>query len=242
MGGQVVLASAEQFPHAYAGALSLCGVNAPAHELFTDGVLGPLVAFDTLFPRVLPQAPGGLADPSLPPMVDPAVIEAALHGDEAKAQRLAERFDIPRDGLSGALMLQYLALRELTTRAGGFPVENLDYAYTGFGDDAAFNAVVRRYKGDPKAIDYLRRNAPLTGRIGIPVVLQSNNNDPTVPRRFGNRYAQRVQEAGAGHLLTVLPPVGDGHCGLQPREVDAAFDAMLGAVGKATANGEARGR
>ena len=181
MGGQVVLASAEQYPHVYAGVLSMCGVNAPAHELFTEGVLAPLVAFDTLFPRVLPQAPGGLADPSLPPMADPAAIEAALHGDEAKAQRLVQRFDILREDLAGALWLQYLALREVATRAGGFPVDNHGYAYTGFGDDAAFNAAVRRYTGDPTAMVYLGRNAPLTGRIHTPVVLQSNNNDPTVP-------------------------------------------------------------
>ena len=74
-----------------------------------------------------------------------------------------------------------------------------------------------------------------------PVVLQSNNNDPTVPRRFGNRYAQRAQEAGTGRLLTVLPPVGEGHCALQPQEVDAAFYAML-AAGSAVRSRERPGR
>lgn len=230
MGGQVVLASGEQFPQAYAGVLSLCGVNTSTSELFTQGVVAPLAAFDALFPGTLPQAPLGLADPSLPPMLDGNAVEAALRGDEAKAQRLAERFDIPRDGLGGALWLQYLALRELATRSGGFPVDNRDYVYRGFGDDAALNRAVRRYAGDAKAMDYVNRHASLTGRIGVPVVLQSNNHDPTVPARFGNRYAQRMRDAGAGHLLTVLPPLGEGHCGFQPQQVDAAFDAMVAAA------------
>ncbi|GAB3380232.1 hypothetical protein [Lysobacter fragariae] len=236
MGGQIVLASAEAYPDEYAGALSMCGVNAPAYELFTQGALAPLVAFEVLFPRVLPQAPGGLADPSLPPMVDPAVIEAALHGNEAKAKLLAQRFDILREDLAGALMLQYVALREVATRAGGFPVDNRDYVYTGFGDDAAFNAAARRYTGDAKAMDYLQRNAPLTGRVATPVVLLSNRDDPTVPARFGARYTQRVREAGAERLLTVLPRVGKGHCALTPQDVDGAFATML-SVGKSPDKG-----
>lgn len=231
MGGQVALASVERYPRAYDGVLSLCGVNAPAHELFTDGVLTPLVAFDVLFPRVLPQAPAGLADPSLPPQLDPAAVEAALAGDEAKAKLLAQRVDIPRGELAGALWLQYLALRELDKRAGGFPVDNRNTRYHGFGDDAAFNATVRRYAGDPEAVAYLARNAPLSGRVRTTVVLQSNAVDPTVPARFGRRYLERMREAGTARHATVLPPVGVGHCNFEPAQVDAAFDALRAAAG-----------
>ena len=118
LGAHAALASIERHPRAYDGALALCGINAPAAEVFADGVLPVLLAFDAYFPGVLGLAPGGLADPASPPMVDPAAIEAALQTDAAKAALIADGFDIRRDDLAGALMLRYLALSELRLHAG----------------------------------------------------------------------------------------------------------------------------
>ena len=226
MGGQVVLASAERYPHAYDGVLSLCGVNTPARAFFTEGVLAPLAAFDAWFPGVLPQAPGGLADPSLPGKPDGDAIASALAADEAKAALLAKGFEIPRDGLAGALWLQYVALRELAQRAGGFPVDNRDYRYRGFGDDAALDRAVRRYAADPRAAAYVDANAALTGDIEVPLVLQWNRVDPIVPPRFGARYLALARAAGAAQRVTALAPVGEGHCKFEPAQTQAAFDAL----------------
>jgi pimeloyl-ACP methyl ester carboxylesterase len=223
MGAQVALALGEMQPRTYAGVLSLCGVNAPAGELFADGVLAPLLAFDHLFPGVLPDAPNGLADPTAPPMVDMGAIAAALASREADAQRLAQRFDIPREGLADSVWLYYLVLREAAARAGGFPVDNRDTRYVGFGDDDAFNATVERHAGDPRAIAYVRANAGLTGKTRIPVVLQSNDADPTVPTRFGDRYAALANAAGAGRLVTNRPRVGQGHCDFEDTDIRAAM-------------------
>ncbi|HEY5971645.1 MAG TPA: hypothetical protein VIT22_06660 [Pseudoxanthomonas sp.] len=231
MGGHLVLASLERHPDAYDGALALCGANAPAAEIFADGVAAPLIAFDYFFPGALGLAPGGLADSASPPGVDPAALETALKGNEAHARVLAERFDLLREDLAGALMIRYLVLHEMTQRAGGFPVDNRDVAYAGFGDDNAFNAGVRRYSGDAQAMAYARNNASLTGQARKPVVVLSNLNDPTVPEQFSSRYAALAKAVGNDSNVVVLPPRGKGHCAFTPEDVDQAFDALATWVG-----------
>lgn len=225
MGGLLALASVERHPEAYDGALSLCGVNMPTARVFENAVLTPLVAFDRFFPGVLPD----LDDPASPPMIDSAALEATLAADEATAARLAERLQIARPALSGALMLGYLVLSEMRERAGGFPADNRERVYAGFGDDAAFNREVTRYAGDPQAVDYAEANAPLTGRIEDPVVLLSNRNDPTVPARFNAIYPALVEASGAIDALTVLPTVGEGHCDFTAEQIGGAFDTLTGA-------------
>lgn len=226
MGGHLVLATLERHPDAYDGALALCGANFPAAEIFAEGVAAPLIAFDYFFPGALGLAPGGLADPASPPMVDPGALETVLRNNEAHARELAARFDILREDLAGGLMIRYIVLHEMIERAGGFPADNRDVVYSGFGDDAAFNAGVRRYAGDPEAMTYARNHAALTGHVRKPVALLSNLNDPTVPRQFSSRYAALAHAAGNDANLAVLPPVGKGHCAFTPEDVDKAFDAL----------------
>lgn len=227
MGGQIVLASMERHPQDYSGALSLCGVNAPPVDVMRDGVLAPLVAFDLLFPAILGLPAGGLADPTAAPMVDGNAVEAALAANEPSATLLSTQFDIPRHELAGAIWLRYLVLHELAARAGGFPVDNREVVYAGFGDDAAFNAGVRRYTGDPAAMDYLARTVQLSGRVSAPVLFLLNNNDPTVPERFGERYLDIAADAGAGAQVALLAPVGEGHCAFLPDDVNTAFDKLV---------------
>ena len=231
MGGHLALASLERHGRAYDGALSLCGVNMPAETVFGEAILTPLVAFGYFFPDAMPLASGGLADPNSPPMLDPAAIEAALKTDEATASLLAARLQIPRSGLAGALMLNYLVLREMQQRAGGFPIDNSEAVYAGFGDDAAFNKGVRRYTGSPAAIAYAHANADLTGRIDDPVVLLSNNADPTVPARYDAVYPKLVRAAGQADELIVLPAVGEGHCDFTGEQIGAAFETLVNNAG-----------
>lgn len=212
MGSHIALALLERHPEHYAGALALCGANAPAAEMFNDHLFPAVLAFDFFFPGALGMAPGGLADPASPPWPDPEAIERALQGNEAAARQLAERFDIPREGLAGGLMIRYGVLRELQQRAGGFPVDNREVRYTGMGDDAAFNAGVRRYRGDPAAMAYTARNAALTGAAPRPVVMLDNQADPTVPTDVTRRYAALAAAAGQGANVLVLPAQGQGHC------------------------------
>ncbi len=212
MGSHIALATLERHAAHYDGALALCGANGPAAELFGDHLMPALVAFDYFFPGVLGLAPGGLADPASPPWPDPEAIEKALQGKPDVADLLATRFDIPRDGLAGGLMIRYAVLHELAQRAGGFPVDNRTVKYTGLGDDAAFNAGVRRYTGDPSAMAYAAANAALTGTAPRPVVMLDNLADPTIPTEVTQRYAVLADAKGRGANVLLLPSQGQGHC------------------------------
>jgi pimeloyl-ACP methyl ester carboxylesterase len=230
LGGYVALASLEQHGTDYSGALSLCGANVPATRIFDD-TLTSLVAFDYFFPHTAGLPSGGISDPTANAMGQMAVIqavEAALKGNEASADILAKHSDVPRAGLSGLISLHYLLLEELHTRAGGMPVDNRARVYSGFGDDTAFNKGVRRYVGDGNAMRYLSGAADLTGKISKPLVLQYNNNDPTVSKRYDLAYPALVTAAGGNIKPLVLPSIGEGHCDFSPEQIRAAFRALTG--------------
>jgi len=227
LGGHVALASLEKYGDLYDGALSLCGVNIPAARAFDDSVLPSLVAFDYFFPGAMGLASGGLSDPASPAMLDPEAVEAALKTNEPSAAILSRRLEVPRTALAGALMLNYMVLREMQARAGGFPIDNRATVYSGFGNDIAFNKAVRRYSGAQNAMKYLADHANLTGRVNKPLVLQSNNNDPTVPKRFTLIYPALVAAAGHSDKLAVLPSVGEGHCGFTPEQIQGAFETLV---------------
>lgn len=226
MGGLVALASAERHPQAYDGVVSMCGVAVSSETLFARAALGPLAAFDALFPGVLPQVPGGLSDSSLPPMADGEAIEAALAGNEARAARLAKRFDIPRDDLAGSLWLYYLALQEVVQRGNGFPVASVPGSEGVDGDEAALGVRIRRYSADPTALAYVRETGALTGAAPVPVILQPNHADPIVPARFSHAYLTQAAEAGRGGQVRLLPAVGEGHCRFPADTAGAALDVL----------------
>ena len=237
MGGQVAVASLERHGAAYDGALSLCGANVPATQVFDDA-LRSLVAFDYFFPDAgLPGA--GLSDPKAPPLEDlPAdqialmqAIGMALATDPAAATTLAQALEVSADGLVGALGLHALLLREMTARAGGLPVDNRETLYSGFEDDAAFNAGVRRYPADAQAMVHLAGVADLRGTIGKPLVLRYNHDDPTIPPRYHAVYPALAAEAGHGERVTVLPAVGKGHCTFSPEQIGESLDALRGMAG-----------
>ena len=225
LGSHIALATLERHPEHYAGALSTCGVNGPAENMISEGVVTALVALDYFFPTALPA--GGLTDANAPSLVDPEQIEAALASDETRTAILVQRLEIDRPALAGAMMLNWMVLRELQQRAGGHPVDNRDVVYAGFGDDDAFNRGVRRYAADAKAAEYLRTNASLSGRIEDPVVLLSNDRDPTIPPRFAKIYPALVKAADRAELLTVMPNRGVGHCDFTPDDIEAGWAQLV---------------
>lgn len=230
LGGHIALASLEKYGDRYDGALSLCGVNVPAATAFDEAVLTSLVSYDYFFPGAMGLAAGGLPDPASPAMLETQAIETALAKNEASAALLSNRLEIPRAGLAGALLLNYMVLREAQTRYGGFPVDNTKKVYMGFGDDVAFNRGVRRYAGDPGAMRHLAGAADLTGRFDKPVVIQSSNGDPTVPKRFGSIYPTLAFAANPAAQLVSLPSVGEGHCDFSTEQIQAAFGTLVDQV------------
>jgi pimeloyl-ACP methyl ester carboxylesterase len=222
LGGLEAAASLERHPHAYDGALVMCGATVSTPELLARGVVEPLVAFDALIPGVLPD----LAAADSPAFVPPSVFADALRAHPEQAALLEKRLEEKAETLP-TLSLYYMILREFEHRAGGMPVDNRATVYRGFGDDAAFNRKVRRYAGSPAAIAYARDNVTLGGRIAVPLVMQWNAFDQTIPARFHAIYPDLVRHAGEGDRLTVLAPAGEGHCNFTDAQTAAAFATLV---------------
>lgn len=222
LGGLETVASIERYRHVYAGALVMCGATVSTPELLSRGIVTPLAAFDALIPGVLPN----LAALDSPPFISPAVFAKALQAHPKQAALLEKRLQEAPETLP-TLSLYYMLLREFEQRAGGMPVDNRKTIYHGFGDDAAFNRRVHRYAGSPAAMTYAQRNVTLTGRIEVPVVMQWNAFDQTIPSRFHPVYPDQVRAAGNGRLLTVLAPSGEGHCNFTGAQISAAFKALV---------------
>ncbi|UPG85702.1 hypothetical protein L2Y94_20815 [Luteibacter aegosomatis] len=227
LGGLAAAASIERYPHAYTGAMITCGLTVSTPEFLARGVVEPLVAFDALFPGVLPD----LAAPDSPPSIAPDAIAQALQTRPDEAALLEKRLQETPQTLPPLLGLYYMALRELEQRAGGMPVDNRKQVYEGFGDDDDVNRRVHRYTGSPAAVAYARRNVTLTGHVATPVVMQWNVFDETVPARFHDVYPRQIRAAGKGRWLTVLPPTGNGHCNFTEADTATAFDVLVGKAG-----------
>lgn len=226
MGGAVAVASLEQQPAYYDGALSLCGANVPgdvlAGELFTS-----LVAFDTFFPGVEDGAVRALSDPTAPALGQGDVmtrVAAALPRDPDATTRLAAKLEVPVDALPGIISLHYLVFRDLAARAGGMPVDNRLLRYAGFGDDDAFNRAVPRHAGDVAAMDHVAATPALSGRPQKPLVLLYNRDDPTIARRLRPLYAQLARDAAVAPLT--LPDATGGHCEFPDAQILAAFEVL----------------
>jgi hypothetical protein len=226
LGGLGVAASIERYPHAYTGAMITCGLTVSTPDILAQGVVTPLVAFDALIPGVIPD----LAAPDSPPAIAPEAITKALESHPREAALLAKRLEEKPETLP-TLALYYMALREIEKRAGGMPVDNRKEVYEGFGDDVAFNHKVHRYSASPEAKAYAKRNVTLTGHIEVPLVMQWNTFDQTIPSRFHAVYPAQIKAAGGGKWLTVLDPVGDGHCDFTDEQTSTAFDTLVRKAG-----------
>ena len=69
--------------------------------------------------------------------------------------------------------------------------------YSGFGDDAAFNAGVQRIDPVPAAQAHVRDTLAMTGALKRPLVIQFNHNDPTIVPHMQTVYPQLAVRAGA---------------------------------------------
>lgn len=226
MGGGIAVASLEQHPAGYDGALSLCGANLPGARM-TETLFTTLVAFDYFIPDA-PGIPGGLsrlADATIDQGQVMIAIGTALAGKPDVAAQLARMLEVPAEAVPGVISLHYLVFQDIARRAGGMPVDNRETVYAGFADDAAFNAGVRRHPGDAQAMAYAAASPALTGRAGKPLVFQYNHGDPTITPRLQSSYADLARAAGQAPPL-VLPPAGEGHCGFSGEQIGQALQVL----------------
>lgn len=228
MGGAVAIASLEQHPQHYDGGVSLCGANLPGATL-ADELLTGLVAFDYFLPKadgLLVESLSSPAAADLPQMQVYQTVAAALQSKPEAAQALAARLQVGPEALAGTLSVYALVLQDLVQRFGGLPVGNQHVVYSGFGDDAAFNAGVKRYLAEPAAHTGIVSRLPLSGALTRPLVIQFNHQDPTIAPRMQSVYPQLAARAGAKPQPEVLPATGEGHCAFSQEQIVGALKAV----------------
>ncbi|CCP15887.1 hypothetical protein D7U98_21020 [Stenotrophomonas maltophilia] len=228
MGGTVAISTLERFPQHYTGGVSLCGANLSGEQIATE-LLTTLVAFDYFFPNVEGLPATGLASHEAAALPQGALyqgITGALQQNSQHANALAKRLQVAPDTLASTISLHALVLHELATRSGGMPVGNKGVVYHGFGDDTAFNAGVQRIAPVPAAQADVRAKLALSGALKRPLVIQFNNNDPTIVQHMQAVYPQQAARAGARPRPRVLQPAGEGHCGFSEAQVVEALKAV----------------
>ena len=87
-------------------------------------------------------------------------------------------------------------------------------------------AGVQRIAPVPAAQADVRAKLALSGALKRPLVVQFNNNDPTIVPHMQAMYPQMAAQGGARPLPRVLPPVGEGHCGFSEAQVVDALKAI----------------
>jgi pimeloyl-ACP methyl ester carboxylesterase len=226
MGGLLTVRALEQHPDAYSGGLALCGVLAPA-DWVMQRAFANRVAFDALFPGVLPDVehiPDAFSINDLPTI---NVIEKALNSAPAQASVLRDLSDIHTTrGLADVLVFNTFVIKDLRQKAMGNPFDNRNTIYTGTTDDNTLNDKVKRYVADDKAVAYLSRNYTPTGDLKKKLLALHTVYDPLVPAATAAYYDLVTQRHGAGDLFVQQYVKRDGHCNFTADQTGQAFDEL----------------
>lgn len=253
MGGHVVTLSLEQYPDAYDGAVSECGVVS-GHEILdyflSWGVLSSHFAgidlYDTTrdvgeFGTVL----GGTVVPALGSPDEPSaagarfidVIERMTGGPRAYFL----------EGLKANYNFNFVILVNAVGAAGPANAASQNVS-TRYDIDPAFgitaddlNRQVPRVIANETYRDPARypEFADMTGKIGAPLVSIHGTGDLFVPMHLEQSYRRTVDAAGKGDLLVQRAIRRPGHCNFSDEERTQAFDDLVTWVeGGAKARGE----
>jgi pimeloyl-ACP methyl ester carboxylesterase len=226
MGGLLTLMTLEQHPDNYAGGLSICGVLAPA-DWMMQRAFANRVAFDALFPGILPDVdhiPDTFSINDVPTI---NTIEKTLNAQPAQASILRDLSNIHTTrGLADVLVFNTFVIKDLKQKAGGNPFDNRNLIYTGTTDDNGLNDKVRRYTADPKAMAYLVQNYTPTGELKKKLLAIHTVYDPLVPAETADYYDVATRRNGAGDLFVQQYVKRDGHCNVTADQTGQAFDEL----------------
>ena len=223
MGGLITLATIENHPDEYNGALPLCGPLVPALAFFKDRVFDMLVTFESLFGDSLSQEYKPVVEASELPA---SVVERALASKPAAAAEFAEHWETRPSDLPSTVSYYQLMLREIIDRAGGNPIDNRSTVYAGLEAAPSINESVPRYAAVPEALGYLRRYYTPTGVIKDPVIAVHTTYDAGVPPSFPSSYAVTAALCGNERLFVQKHVCAEGHCKIDPASTGRAFDEL----------------
>jgi len=223
LGGMITLATIEQYPESYNGALPMCGLLSPAVAYFKDRTLDMLVTFEFFFGGSLAAHYRPVAEaPALPPQV----IGDALAADSAAAAEYSRHWGIRTPDLPGLLSFHHMIFQELKRRIGGNPADNRGTIYCWADRTNELNAGVHRTAADPAALEYLRHHYTPAGIINDPVIAVHTTYDPGVPPYLANAYQTLLSLHGCERWFVQYRVVADGHCNIAPELMAKAFDQL----------------
>jgi pimeloyl-ACP methyl ester carboxylesterase len=241
MGGHVVALSLEQYPTAYDGALSECGVMS-GHEVLDyllswgalAGYFGGTNLFasstdvTTLLSELKNDLPRVLGSPVNPTAKGKAFADAIEQLTGGPRPFFREGFLVNYQ-LNFGLLLQAVAQPQISNAVA----ENQDTTYTLSESDGVsadeLNRDIPRIIANPIYRDpaTFPEFAPLTGKIQRPVLTLHGTGDLFVPIGLEQSYRRIVDAAGAGDLLVQRAIRRAGHCSFSQDERTTAFADLV---------------
>jgi pimeloyl-ACP methyl ester carboxylesterase len=241
MGGHVVALSLEQYPTAYDGALSECGVVA-GHEVL-DYFLswGALSAYFagvdlhglTTDAQAFGSTISGRIAPALGTLEEPT--DAGRAFADAIVNLTGGERPFFREGYAGNYAFNFAILVNAVGNAGpsNAAAQNVDTIYKiddGFGvTSEQLNREVSRISANITYRDASRypEFADMTGRIERPHLTLHGTGDLFVPIALEASYRKIVDGAGRGDLLVQRAVRRAGHCAFSDAERTRAFDDLV---------------
>ncbi len=243
MGGHITGVAIEQYPHAYAGAVPMCGVMGD-NELFDyfldfNLVAHALAGVPAQFPfppdyqtQVVPVIKAGLGAPY------PLVLNAGGQALRGVTQNISGG---PRPSFATSFVAWANFLFTVGVTGGDIGVapgnvqDNSDTVYQIDSDPAqsaaemALNDAVLRVMQDPQGRhpDGIGNIPPISGRLPIPVLSLHTIGDLFVPFSMEQIYARRVAAQGLSDRLVVRAIRDHGHCGFTVQEQERAFSDLV---------------
>jgi pimeloyl-ACP methyl ester carboxylesterase len=239
MGGHVTVAGLELHPEIFQGGLTECGVVDGVG--LVDWLYAYTAAAEYFSGAPLLETPR----PEFSTLVNEKVMPAL--GTPGSYTERGRAFDSVVKHLSGgdvALRLEGLTRRYIANlnsrnpgqRAAGEFARRADtrrirYAIDpGFGvDNETLNRDIRRVEPAPgtRARGDNPVFADLTGELQAPLITLHETADYRVPLVLERNFRQKVEAAGSGKRLVQRVIAGAGHCGIDGRLREQAFDDLL---------------
>jgi pimeloyl-ACP methyl ester carboxylesterase len=239
LGGLISVMLAERFPGQYDGVMSGCGLLGGGAEELTY-IANAWVLFGYFFRGLIPDnafaipadvdfSPGG---PTYSAVL--AALSQGLLSPDQPTLQLAVTAKLPgataAEIVTTAMNVIGFSFAQgndlLDVTHGHMPYDNSATVYSGSLDDAALNAGVARYVGDPSALNYMQQYYTPNGDVQIPVLTLHSTRDPIAPIEHEPLYADIVATAGRSQYLLQRSINAYGHCGFPAAET-AAFAALV---------------
>jgi pimeloyl-ACP methyl ester carboxylesterase len=226
IGGLMTIASIENFPDRYDGALPLCGViQGTARAMQRQGAL--LAAFHYYYPGLLPGPRDIAGDVPLDDEFATTVLPSLTRNPVGLAEMLALAGMKSSADLASGMVFDSHIQRDLAQRSGGSILDNHNWIYAGGADDYALNGGVVRYTASPNALAYLNKWYTPSGLLRKPVLAVHTVYDPVVPSEVVALYASEVQRTASDANFVQQYVKGEGHCNISDNEVMSAMLELI---------------